>query len=228
MALLKFGSIITDSRGSLGGTTIKWGPYGHTAGNKGQSAKKSTRKQSTIRATFALLSKRWWSTLDASQRDGWRALAAATPLPNRWGDTFPLTGLAFYLRVNQRLLQVGTGILDDAPANQTVTALTAATLSVTAPSTASLTFTPSPVPADHALVLRTTGLLSPGIVNPAGRYLYCSTYAASATSPQSVYSPLSLLTGTLHTGRQIFATAHLLSLDTGAESTPIAIATIVS
>jgi hypothetical protein len=228
MALAKFGSIITDSRGSIGGTTLKWSIAGNLLTRKATPPQRTTPLQSVTRANFEMLSRYWWDQLDATQRTDWRALAAANPLPNRWGDTFPLTGLAFFIRTNQRLLKAGEGMMTDAPADQTVTSLTAATLSITAPSTASLSFTPTPVPADHLLILRLTAQQSPGKTIPQRGYLYASAYATSSASPLNVYSALSLITGDLHTGRQVFGKASFLSKDTGAESSPIAFAAIVA
>jgi hypothetical protein len=228
MALIKFGSIITDSRGSIGGSTLKWSTAGSLMTRKGSPRRDATPRQSLTRSRLEMLSRSWWDVLTVSQRDDWRALAAANPLPNRWGDLFPLTGLAFFIRTNQRLLAAQAGVMFDAPADQTVTNLLTASLSVTAPSTASLTFTPSPVPANHVLVLKATEQLSPGRTTAAGRYRYLSAYPTSSASPLDVSSELSSLTGTLHTGLQIFALASFLSVDTGAESTPIAVATIVA
>lgn len=227
MALAKFGSIITDSRGSIGGTTLKWSIAGNLITRKATPPRQTTPLQSVTRANFAMLSRYWWNELDATQRTDWRALAAANPFPNRWGDSFPLTGLAFFIRTNQKLLKAGEGLMADAPADQAVTAITAATLSITAPSTASLTFTPTPVPADHLLLLRLTDQQSPGKTTASGSYRYASAYATSTASPLNVYSALSLITGDLHTARQVFGKASLLSKDTGAESTPISFAAIV-
>lgn len=218
MAVTKFGSIITDARGSIGGNTIKWSQYGHVIGVKGQSAKQQTPKQTVVRATFTLLSKWWWDQLDATQRTDWRALAAANPFPNRWGDTYPLTGQAFFIRVNQRLLQVGNTILQDAPADQTVTVLTSATLTVAAPSTASLAYAPTTVPTDHALVTRATRQLSPGRTNVDGSYLFLQAAGAGSTSPLNVGSSLGSLAGTFAAGRAAWLQAAFLKLTTGALS----------
>lgn len=228
MALAKFGSIITDSRGSIGGMTLKWSIAGNLLTRKASPPRTTTPLQSVTRANFEMLSRYWWDSLDAAQRTDWRALAAANPLPNRWGDVFPLTGLAFFIRTNQKLLKAGEGMMADAPADQTVTSITAVTLSITAPSTASLTFTPSPVPADHLLLLRLTDQQSPGKSSASGGFRYASAYATSSTSPLNVYSALSSITGVLHTGRQVFGKASFLSKDTGAESTPISFAAIVA
>ena len=228
MALAKFGSIITDSRGSIGGTTLKWSIAGNLLTRKGTPPRGATPLQSVTRANFAMLSRYWWNSLDATQRTDWRALAAANPLPNRWGDEYPLTGLAFFIRTNQRLLKAGQGMMTDAPADQAVTSLTSASLSITAPSTATLTFAPTPVPADHLLVLRLTDQQSPGKTSASNGFRYASAYATSSASPLNIYSALSLITGDLHTARQVFGKASLLSTDTGAESTPISFAGIVA
>lgn len=228
MALIKFGSVITDTRGTLGGHTFKWSAAGSLVVDKPHPPHRRSHTQSVIRARFTSLSKAWWLTLTSSQRDDWRALAAANPLPNRWGDDFPLTGLAFFIRVNQRLLASNIGAIFDAPSDQTVSAVTDATFTATAPSTASLAFTPGTVPANHVLIFRATPEQSPGRSTPQGGLLRIATAAASTTSPLDVSTDLLAALGSINPGRQIFTSTSFLNVDTGAESPPIASAAIVA
>lgn len=228
MALLKFGAIITDSRGSLGGHSFKWSRYGSVGLHKPQGPRRRTPLQSTVRASFEFLSRYWWDSLTPTQRTDWRALAAANPLPNRWGEDFPLTGLAFFLRVNLRLGRAGAGFMFTAPADQTVDTLTSASIAITSTPTASLTFGPSPVPTDHVLVVRASPQLSPGIASAPHRKGFIAAAAATTTSPLNILSALTAITGTLHAGRQVFLSASFLSLDTGAASPEIELATLVT
>lgn len=228
MALIKFGAIITDSRGSIGGHKFQWTRAGHTLGARAATAKRRTEKQTQVRATFALLTKRWWSTLDATQRGDWRDLAAANPLPNRWGDTYPLTGLAFYVRVNQRLIQATGTATDDAPEDQTVTALTSMTCTAAAPSTASLSFLPATVPSECALVVFASEQLSPGISTAQRRCQWLMAIPAGETSPQAIGSELTTLTGPLGSGRAVWLQGAFLNVTNGARSPLITTQAIVA
>lgn len=227
MALIKFGSVITDSRGSIGGHTIQWSRAGHKLGARGMTRKSATGKQSVVRASFAGLTKRWWSVLDSTQRTDWRDLAAANPLPNRWGDEYPLTGLAFYVRVNQRLLQATGAATDDAPADQTVTNLTSLSMSCTAPDVATVSFAPGTVPANHCVVLFTTPQLSPGINAVVGKLNWLMMLPESTSSPQDISTELISQIGALESGRAVWLQGALLNTDNGARSPLLTSQTIV-
>lgn len=218
MAKIKYGSIITDTRGTIGGHTLTWTRYGPQIITKPQTAKLRTPRQTQIRESFLGLSKRWWTILSASQRDDWRALAAANPRPNTWGDPFPLTGLALYIGINQLLHQAGEATTDDAPTDQAVTPVATATITATAPNTFSLAFTPSPVPADHVLYLATTGPISPGITNTTTAKKFLAVSAFAATTPLDLSSELLSLFGDVITGRQYAVAAKFLNTTNGALS----------
>lgn len=218
MAKIKYGSIITDTRGTIGGHTLTWTRYGPQIITKPQTAKLKTQKQSQVRENFLGLSKRWWAVLSPSQRDDWRALAAANPRPNTWGDLFPLTGLALYIAINQLLHQAGEPTTDDAPTDQAVTPVATATITATAPNTFSLAFTPSPVPADHVLYVATTGPISPGITNTSKAKKFLAVSAFAATTPLDLSSELLSLFGDVITGRQYAVAAKFLNTTNGALS----------
>lgn len=228
MALIKFGSIITDSRGSIGGHTIKWTRAGMVIQTKATPLRKQTPRQTTVRANFANLTQRWWDELSPTERDDWRALAAANPRPNRWGDEFPLTGLALYVSVNQNLLRAGLSSTDTAPSDQTVTAPSSCTLTATAPNTASLAFAASPVPTDHIAVLYSTPPLSPGVENPTGKFQYIAVSSSGQTTPWAVGSLLQSRFGSFTAGRRFFVSLHFLNTDNGALSTGASSAAIIS
>lgn len=228
MAKVKFGSVITDSRGTIGGHTFQWTRYGNQIITKPQTAKLQTQRQTIVRNNFGFLTKHWWSALTPTQRTDWRALAAANPRPNTWGDDFPLTGLALFISLNRRLMQAGFATIDDAPADQTVTPPATATLTVTAPSTISLAFTTSPVATDHVAYLHMSGPLSPGIANFDRSTSFLLASGASQTSPWSVSSAFLSRHGDAIAGRQYAAELRFLNTVNGALSGQITTATIAT
>lgn len=218
MAKIKFGSIITDSRGHVGGHTLKWTRNGNVAQTKQSPTRHLTTKNSAAHSAFGTLSKRWWSTLTPTQRDAWRALASANPRPNVWGDEFPLTGLALFIALNRTLQTAGYTALDTAPSDQTVTGLATLTLTATAPGTVSLAFTPTPAPTDHNLYIFARANFSPGIFNSDGRDVFLLASAESVTSPLSLSSAWLAAFGNLHTGRQQLVRAAFINNINGARS----------
>jgi hypothetical protein len=221
MAIAKFGAIITDSRGSVGGTTVKWSRYGHVLLAKPIPTFHRSETQAVQRSLFTNFSKQWWSVLTSSQRDDWRALAAANPRPNRWGTDFPLTGLALFIAINSALVKAGNSSTLDAPADQTVTTLSTLSFSLSSPSTASVSFTPSPAPTDHQLVIEASTKTSPGLENYSKTFRFIFATAAAATSPVNVATPLLALLHSISTDRQYAVQAHFLNNSNGALSPPL-------
>jgi|ERR671922_504954 hypothetical protein len=224
MAKIKFGAVITDSRGHIGGHSFKWSRYGNIMLRTPQPTKTQSPFNTRVRSHFVQFSKSWWSELTPTQRDGWRSLAAANPRPNVWGDEFPITGLAYYLMLNTRLSLVDEPVLLDAPADQAVTSLATLSIAASAPSTLALTFTASPTPADHRLYLFATPPLSPGITNFDGKYLFLGAAPLATSSPYAAGSLYTARCGDLFIDRQVAVRAALLNTDNGALS-PFIIAT---
>lgn len=228
MALIKFGAVIVDSRGSIGGTTIKGTRAGPVMQNKSRPISRYTPAIAIQRARFAELSRDWWNNLDEGQRTDWRALAAANPLANPWGDEFAVTGLDFYIRTNMTLLAIGEIKIADAPANQTVTALATLSLAVTSPNDAEITFTATPTPADHVLLIRATPTLSPGINNFDGKFSQLTVGGAGETSPFDIATPWLVKIGEFVAGKNYAIQACLVQIDNGARSAPLIASTLAA
>jgi len=228
MAKVKLGAIIADTRGSIGGHTLKWSRAGHVLTMKPAPPKRLTPKHTTITANFATFSKRWWSSLSVSQRDDWRDLATANPRPDLWGDEYPLTGHALFISLNLRLRQATLTTTDDAPTDQAVTSLSTATLTLTAPSTASLAFTPTTTPTDHLVYLSAAGPFSPGRANFDHLLHFLGPSANPQTSPWNIAALLTAALGSIVAGRQYVVAAALLNSDNAALSPPIVATAIAS
>src|SRR6185369_4514350 len=225
---IKFGSVITDSRGSIGGHTLKWSRAGNVLGTKPQPKQEKTARQRAIQANFSTLTKRWWNNLTSTQRDDWRALAAANPRSNIWGDEYPLTGLAYYVKLNQTLHQAGYSNTDTAPADQAVTSPLTATLTATAPATMSLAYTTTPTPTDHIAYLLMTPPLSPGRSTFDGSFFFVAAGTAGQTSPWNIAAAYAARGFTIVAARQYVARLAFLNTDNGALSAAIQASVLAS
>lgn len=226
MAKIKFGAVITDSRGHIGGIAYTWSRFGNVARRLVTPTKRTTPDATQSRSRFFTLSKRWWSELTPSERDDWRELAAANPRPNLWGDEYPLTGHQLYIGVNSILDQAGYPTVDTAPADQTVTALATLTITATAPDELILTFTPSPLPPDHLLYVFGRANFSPGIGITTSGVKFIEATAEEEVSPLDLGLEFSDELGPIITDRQQLITGALLNVTNGALSTYITAATI--
>ncbi len=228
MAKIKFGSVITDSRGHIAGTTFKWTRNGNVSQRLVRPTLHLSPAAQRTKASFESYTRRWWSTLTPTQRTDWRALAAANPRPNTWGDEFPLTGHALFIAVNTVLVKANFAGIDDAPADQTVTAMTTATITATAPDELILTWTPSPLPANHGLYIFGRANFSPGILNSSRRSAFLLATDDSETSTLDVGPQFAAAFGPIITTRQQLLEVALLNSTNGALSTPITALAIAS
>lgn len=162
MAKLRYGTVVTDARGSVEGTTFTAGRFGPVARGRRKPRLQQTSFTTPIRATLVTLSKRWSSTLTQAQRDAWLALAVANPITDVFGNAHALTGHQLYIRANQLLIRAGQPTIDTAPVDQAITGIASASITAAAAATLTVTFAPTPLPAGHRLYLSATPNLSPG------------------------------------------------------------------
>jgi len=227
MARIKFGAIIVDTRGSIGGTTIKWTRAGAVMQTHSYARNRLTPLTALQRERLSTFGQQWYSTLTEEQRTDWRAFALANPLPNTWGDDYPLSGIAQYVRTNLSLAAIDATPLSDAPTDLTVTALATLTLSVTAPNTATLTFTPTPTPANHVLLIKATPASSPGVLNFDGKYLQIDFQAPGETSPLNIAAAYNALVGNFLAGARYAIAATLVNTTNGARG-PLILANAIA
>lgn len=218
MALLKYGAVIVDSRGSIAGQTLKGTRAGPVMQTKSNARKPATTFGAPRRAALAAASQRWYTALTSTQRTAWRALAAANPRPNIWGDSVALSGFAFFVGHNLLLNSIGAAPLTDAPADQSVQQLTSLSLTATAPGTIELAFSASPVPAGHVLVVSASRSISPGIIPGAKHVRQIAAYAAGTTSPIDIAPDYFARWAALVAAKQYAATAALVNLTNAAKS----------
>jgi hypothetical protein len=115
MAIFLPGPIVSDVRGSIGGTTFSKTAAGNTArGRKGPIQTFSTAR-GYQRNAFMSAAKSW-TAFSVADQTAWRSFAAANPVPNRFGIPQVLSGMAMWQYLNglPRRLGFGTGALPPA------------------------------------------------------------------------------------------------------------------
>lgn len=113
--LLKFGGIIADGRGSIGGITISRNSSGAYARARITPVNPKTALQSAIRAIVAAVTVRWLGTLSQLQRDAWKVFASNVPAKNMLGETINLSGFNQFCKSNIVANNVSLPNIDDAP-----------------------------------------------------------------------------------------------------------------
>lgn len=102
-ATARYGSIITELKGKIGGQTFQGGKYGKVVKNTNRWIKirgtyiwsDDSRKKSTL----AFVSQAWQGLTDA-QRSDWGTAAASFPATNRFGDVYTPSGFQIWCKFN--------------------------------------------------------------------------------------------------------------------------------
>lgn len=100
MAIIQLGDIVSDIKGSIGGTTFSRNRAGLTAKQRITGRRVSTqlqgqRMQESQNTTYA------WSQLSYSQKSAFNAYALANEYTDRYGTVKPLTGFQWYKQLSQ-------------------------------------------------------------------------------------------------------------------------------
>ncbi len=113
MAQVKYGSIITDIKGKIGGQTFKGNFTAPDIHNITKPRKQVTLYNQAARSRMAYISS-GWKELTESQRYNWNLLAATWPFVNCFGATYYATGFQCFSQANNNLLFVGRNLLTEA------------------------------------------------------------------------------------------------------------------
>lgn len=119
MAICKYGPLVSEVRGSIGGTTFTAGHFGFVVRQRRHPVHTPTNRRSQYKAWLAMTVARWTDVLDQGQRDAWDLLGKNTDFENSLDQTYHPTGINLYCRTNILSLHVRNGLpfIDLAPDN---------------------------------------------------------------------------------------------------------------
>lgn len=109
--IIKFGSIVTDGRGKLGGHVYAKNRGGNYVRTGTVPNNPQTSAQMAVRASFGQFSS-MWSALTESQRNAWAEQAREHPRTNSVGTEIILSGKAYFQSVNQNLSTIGEPMIE--------------------------------------------------------------------------------------------------------------------
>jgi len=112
MALIKFGSLVTEGSGSLGGHTLQHSKGGMQLRTKPIPRGRPSAEQYAIRSINPVLQAGWRALTDA-QRKIWNDYAQDYGIMNAKGDKHPLSGHSLWMKYNFSWIQTGGGFLPD-------------------------------------------------------------------------------------------------------------------
>lgn len=114
MAKIKFGMMMTDARGKLGGQVFSKNAAGAYIRTKVTPSNPQSARQSAVRSLFGSISQQWSALTDA-QRAAWNGAVEDWQRTDVFGDLKKPTGKALFQRLNNQAQVAGLQAVTDVP-----------------------------------------------------------------------------------------------------------------
>jgi hypothetical protein len=182
---VKFGAIVTDGRGKIGGHVMSKNRGGAYMRTKVTPSNPRTTAQQLNRALLGSLSASWSSLGDAF-RATWNAAVNDWTKTNIFGDSIKPTGKNLYVALNKNVNAIGGQTMDTAPAKveMPILALESVTLSI---SQEQITPNFEGDLGSAQVVISATGPLSAGTSFTKGKYRKIYNAPASQLDNSAIY-----------------------------------------
>lgn len=157
-------SMMGEMSGSIGGCTWSRNKGGQYLRQRTVPTNPNSIAQQAVRTAFAQASSDWSATLTNSQRTMWNNWAASNPVVDTLGQSIQLSGQQAYVRFSARLLQCGMASVSTPPSTMAPAAPTFDDVQVaqTAAGIITVTFLPTPMPADLFFQIWSSKVLNVG------------------------------------------------------------------
>ena len=228
MALIKFGMMMTDARGKLGGHVFTKARNGATVRTKVTPINPQTAAQSFARAVFGTVSSAW-RDLTEPQRSAWNAAVSDYSRTNIFGDNYLPSGKNLFVQLNCNLLNVGKNLIDNPPAPVAVPSLLlGGVIFDTAVEELVFSYLASEPPAGYTKVIEASRPFSPGKYNFSGSFSKIFSWdGTSEPTPLAAYTDYVSKFGSPNVGLKIAFRTYVIVNATGQKSPYSEFSTIV-
>jgi len=211
----KFGAIIVDGRGKIGGHVASKNRGGSYLRTKVTPVNARTSAQLAVRNFFTQLSQAWRS-LTQAQRDAWNAAVTDYSRTDIFGDLRNPSGINLFQRLNNNLLQIGESVINEPPLPVEVANVVALSVSATVAVPSMELDISETVPANTFLVVLATAPMSAGKSFVKSEFRRIAHYAPTEVSPIDILSDyVSKFGSTGAIGQKIFVKVFTVSAITG-------------
>lgn len=227
MAKIKLSALVSEMRGKLNGSVFSRNKGGAYLRTKVTPLNPQTSAQVAARNRLSAFAQ-GWRNLTQAQRDAWNAAVANFKSTDVFGDLKEKTGLQLYIQLNVNIDLVGAAAITEPPVPIGADALTSLTAAFAETGqTGTVAFAPTPVPANHSLVIEATPQISAGISNANSLFRVIQIEAAAAATPANIAAAYIAKFGALVAGQKIIVRAKLVAEKTGEVSQSLKSAAIV-
>jgi hypothetical protein len=159
---IKFGAIVVDGRGKIGGHVASKNRAGAYMRTKVTPVNPSSAAQVNVRARLSVISQAWRS-LSQAERSAWDSAVSDYSKTDIFGDSKNPSGFNLFNKLNSNLLNVGEAQIDVPPAPVGVSVFDTFTLAAAeGAGTMVATVTPAVLPAGEQIIVRATSAQSAG------------------------------------------------------------------
>ena len=187
--------ILGSLRGSIGGNTFSHNRGGDYVRRRVSPTNPNSTRQQTMRTFLGSLAALWGSTLTPAERGQWNTWADNQNKEGPLGNSISLTGINAFVWLNCHLLDSGDARIDAPPVIVAPTGLLTLSVDISALTTADVTFTGTPLAANHKAVMFMS-LPQSGAAEPNFKQCRIVGYSAAAqASPWAATLPFGVITG---------------------------------
>ena len=215
----KFGAIIVDGRGKIGGHVASKNRAGSYLRTKVTPVNPQTSAQLAVRNRFTGLSQ-GWRGLTQAQRDSWNSAVSDYQTTDIFGDLKNPTGFNLYQRLNNNLLNIGESALTSPPLPEAVQAVVLSSIvAASGAGTLAATYAPA-IDADTKVKVFATAPQSPGKSFVKSEYRQIDVIVTVDASPFSIETEYDAVFGSVGAaGQKIFMKFVPVNLNTGQTGT---------
>lgn len=178
-----FVPILGNLRGSIGDNTFSHNRGGDYVRRRVSPTNPNTSRQQTMRSLLGTYAAAW-AGLTSAQREAWNTWAESQSRTGPLGNSINLTGINAYVMLNSRIADAGETALTSPPADVAPDALSTFSVDISAATTATVTFTPTPLGADEQIQLFMS-LPQSGVAEP--NFKQCRIVGYSAAAEESTW-----------------------------------------
>lgn len=209
MAKIKFGMVVTDMRGKLGGHVFTKNRAGASTRTKVTPANPRTASQQANRALLGLFSVAWSALTDA-QRASWNGAVDAWSKTNIFGDNVKPSGKNLFTALNKNLASVGIAQIDTAPEKVELPLLGFTGVGIDI-SNAEITLATETIGANFQVVVSATPPLSAGTSFTKGKYRRVYSAAGNAVDSNDLFLAYQDKFGAIAVGQNIYFEIKLIA-----------------
>jgi len=196
MAKIKFGQLISEASGKVGGIVFSKNKYGAYTRQKVSPINPQTTAQSRVRQFLASAAGAW-KALTEAQRLAWKNAVSEWKKTNIFGDAQVLSGFNLFCKCYKTAKDIGESVLSTYAGSAAPVGVTSLSGEFdTDPEALSLTFTPA-IPLDEKWLLFATAPVSKGKTFVKSEYRLITVLASTDASPYAAVADYKAVFGTI-------------------------------